>query len=653
MWTYGYYDGWTPNYMFTIAHAHNGIGRFYEVQSYGPDNRPKLRAGSTTTSREWFRPNPPLTTIDWGPRNNTNIQESAMLFSLKYTADRRSWFLDNYWLKNKRQVRMGREGPVNAWVIPAAQQRANDAVDAVNELLRQGLEIQRTSRDFTAGGVQVHEGDFIVRADQPYRILADMYFSLQRFSLNNPRPYDDTGWTFQLQRDIDLSEVKDTSVLREPMTPVAYPAKRPGGITGGGDVVVVDNTAGNAVMAFRMRHAKVRMLASEKAFHMGGHEFVAGALIIPKANRDMLEQSLTELGLSAWAGSMPDVPTHELDVPRIGYVHSWQRTQDEGWVRAAMDTYAVPYTYFGDNELRKGNLRARYDVLILPSMGGSAQSQVNGMPMTGKQPLPYEKTDEYPNLGAQDQSDDIRGGMGFAGLVELAKFVEAGGTLIVEGSTSNIFPTYGLTPEVSVEQHPDLVAPGAVDRGVFVDKASPLAYGYPGDELPVYYKGDVVLATGVGLARFGRGFGSGRWQIITPMASRPRLSPWPTDSLGARGRQDGEQAERTDMFRQMARRAGVGMREERARVVLKFPDDSDRILLSGTLDGGEALAGKPQLLDVPMGKGHVVMFAIRPYWRWQTQGTFFLGFNAILNWNDLDVGKGEEAAPADGRNGER
>jgi hypothetical protein len=34
-----------------------------------------------------------------------------------------------------------------------------------------------------------------------------------------------------------------------------------------------------------------------------------------------------------------------------------------------------------------------------------------------------------------------------------------------------------------------------------------------------------------------------------------------------------------------------------------------------------------------------VMFAIRPYWRWQTQGTYFLGFNAIMNWNDLNAGK--------------
>ncbi len=46
-------------------------------------------------------------------------------------------------------------------------------------------------------------------------------------------------------------------------------------------------------------------------------------------------------------------------------------------------------------------------------------------------------------------------------------------------------------------------------------------------------------------------------------------------------------------------------------------------------------------IDSPVGKGHVVMFAIRPFWRWQTQGTYTLGFNAIMNWNDLDAGKGD------------
>ena len=47
-----------------------------------------------------------------------------------------------------------------------------------------------------------------------------MYFSLQQFSLDNPRPYDDTGWTFQLMRNVEIDEIEDQAVLEQPMTPV-------------------------------------------------------------------------------------------------------------------------------------------------------------------------------------------------------------------------------------------------------------------------------------------------------------------------------------------------------------------------------------------------------------------------------------------------
>ena len=648
VFTYGFYDGWTPNYMFTVAHAHNAIGRFYEVAGYGPDNR-TLRAGATTTSREWYRPNPPLPEIAWGPRNNTNIQESAALLSLKYAADHASWFLENYWLKNKRAVQKGKDGPVNAWVIPANQRRKADAAQAVNDLLAQGLEFHRADKAFQLGGVQVRAGDYVVRGDQPSRTMADMYFAFQAFSLANPRPYDDTGWTFQLMRNLDLHEVKDAKVLEQPMTPVTAPVRAPGGVAGRGAVMVVDHTTDNDLVRFRFRHAGVRMLAAEQDFEMGGHAFRAGAFILPEGDRAALEASLTELGLSAWAtDKAPDVPTHELDIPRIGYIHSWQRTQDEGWVRGALDFYGIPFTYFADQRLREGSLRAKYDVLVFPNVGGDVQSQVNGVASTGQLPLPYRKTEKTPNLGGIDESDDIRGGMGFEGLVELARFVQQGGTLIVEGSTAAILPAYGLTAGLSVEQHPNLIAPGSVHRGMIADKGSPLVYGFSGDQVPVFYRGDLVLGTsggGAAARAFGAGGGS-PWQNTTPMANLPRLSPWQADSAQAAAGRGGAAADPMSEFAQMARESGLGGggAATSSRVVLRFPAGPDQMLLSGALSGGEALAGKPQLVDSKVGEGHVVSFVIRPFWRWQSQGNYFLGFNALLNWNDLDAGKVAPAA---------
>lgn len=648
VWTYGFYDGWVPNYMFFIAHSHNSIGRFYEVQSYGPDNY-EARAGATTTSKEWFRPNPPLPSIKWGPRNNTNIQQSAVLFSLSHVAKNKDTYLDNYWMKNKRSIAEGTNGPINAWVIPAAQRRKADAADAINELMRQGLEIHRATSAFKAGNVNVAAGDYIVRGDQPYRTLAEMYFSIQNYPPQNPSPYDDTGWTFQFMRNVKMSTVNDKSVFTQAMTKVAGPVKAAGGIEGTGATLVVEHTADNNLITFRFKNADVKMMATEEDFELNGKKLRAGALVIPNADRAKLEPMLKDLGLSAWGvAAAPSVRTHDLDIPRIGYIHSWTRTQDEGWVRAALDTYGVPYTYFADQKLRgETNLRSKYDVIIFPHVGGTAQSQVNGMAMTGKTPLPYKKTDKTPNLGFVDQADDIRGGMGLEGLMNLAKFVQDGGTLITEGSTTTIFPAYAITSGVTVETPAQLFVRGSILRGKWADAKSPLAYGYENADLPVYFSQSPVLNAGGGgippefAAFFGGGgaANAGLGQNVTPNATPVHISPFAAEDAAAAGQKP--PADAAAEFRNMARQFGVSIDESRPRVVMSFPSNPNDMLLSGTLANGQFLSNRAALVDVPLGKGHVVMFAIRPFWRWQTQGTYSLGFNAIMNWNDLDAGKAE------------
>jgi len=641
VWTYGFYDGWVPNYMFFAAHAHNATGRFYEVQSYGPDTT-TVRLGATQTSREWFRPNPPLASIKWGPRNNVNIQQSALLIALNHVAKNKETYLENYWLKNKRQVEKGKAGPTYAWVIPATQRRKGEVAEVVNALRVQGLEFHTANAGFKAGTVEIKAGDYIIRADQPYRIIPEMYFSVQNFAPGNPRPYDDTGWTYQLTRHFTVSVVSDSSVLAQAMTPVTADVKAPGGIDGTGPVVVVEHTSDNNLVKFRFAHAGVKMLAAEEDFTLNGKAFRAGAIIIPGADRARLEPSLRELGLSAWAvAAAPAVATHDLDVPRIGYVHSWQRTQDEGWVRAALDTYGIPYTYFADQKLRDGNLRAKYDVIVFPHVGGSAVAQVNGIPMNAGAALPYLKSAATPNLGVLDQSDDIRGGMGMEGLVELARFVRAGGTLLVEGSTTSIFPAFGLTTGITIEEPAALFARGSIMRGLIADRKSPIVYGYDGTQLPVYFNQAPVISAGGGglppqLAALAGG-GGGPSQNITPMATRLRLSPWEADSSAARATTP-PAADEAAAIRAMAAQFGLNLDEGRPRVVMTFPTNPNDMLLSGTLQNGQLLSGRAQVVDAKVGEGHVVMFGIRPFWRWQTQGTYFLGFNTILNWNDLDAG---------------
>ncbi len=78
--------------------------------------------------------------------------------------------------------------------------------------------------------------------------------------------------------------------------------------------------------------------------------------------------------------------------------------------------------------------------------------------------------------------------------------------------------------------------------------------------------------------------------------------------------------------------------EEQPRVVLRFAEAKD-LLVSGMLGGGDALAKKPAVVDVPVGKGHYVMFANNPVWRASTQGSYSLLLNAMLHFDNLSVGR--------------
>ena len=76
----------------------------------------------------------------------------------------------------------------------------------------------------------------------------------------------------------------------------------------------------------------------------------------------------------------------------------------------------------------------------------------------------------------------------------------------------------------------------------------------------------------------------------------------------------------------------------RPRVVLRYADARD-LLVSGLLESGGEIAQHAAVIDMPFDRGHVVLFSNNPFWRAETQGSYFLVFNAILNFDNLNAGR--------------
>lgn len=651
VWTHGFYDGWAPNYMLYIATGHNAIGRFYETFGNGGADTRERTLPAAQTSRVWYRPNPPFPRVNWSMRNNVNMQESAILFAMNFVAKEKERFLNNFYLKSKRSIaKAANEGPA-AYIIPGDTPRPVEAADMVNLLRLQGVEVHRATKEFSVKDQKYPAGSYIVRMDQPYSRMADMLLDTQYYNVSDPAPYDDTGWTMGAMRNVKTVRVVDKSVLDAPATLLTQDAKVTGQLSGPSSAVayLINHNTDNTLATLRFRLKDVKMSAAEDSFKVGDQQYNTGTFIIKKDGnpadlRSRLESAVTELGLKvAGVEKMPEVKTHDLAVPRIAIVHTWTNTQNEGWYRIEFDKYQIPYTYISDQVIAKTpNLREKFDVLIFPPVGGSAQTIVNGMPKRGD-PIPWKASAVTPNFGnSPDQTDDMRGGMTVAGVANLQKFIEDGGLFITIGGVSQVPIDYGITTGVSIQQSERLQARGSIYNSTFSDRKSPIAYGYDAG-LPIYFNQSPVFQVQTG---GGGGFGGGGGQGGGPGGAASRAS-------GRGGLNDPDVVQAMPQPRPLDPNnrpdPDADLRESpffvppplRPRVVLRFASDEKSLLVSGMLAGGNELANRPAIVDVPVGRGHVVMFATNPMWRHQTQGEFFLVFNAALNYDNLSVGRSE------------
>ena len=282
----------------------------------------------------------------------------------------------------------------------------------------------------------------------------------------------------------------------------------------------------------------------------------------------------------------------------------------------------MPFAYISTQDVsREPNLKSKYDVILFAPVGRGAQAIINGMPMYGN-PLPWKKTQLTPNLGGIDETDDMRPGLGWNGLQNLQKFVKDGGLFITVDDTSDFAVNYGFTAGVSANRSQRLRAVGAILRTKTVDSASPIAYGY-GDSLAMYCFNGADLTTSitalVDVVDVRRRSATGRGTPDDPDVPQgrppaeipeppPRVEPWEAPQV-------------TD--EQLRNAIGLIPPNQRPRVVLRYADSRD-LFVSGLLDGGDEIAQRAAIIDVPSGNGHVLLFSTNPFWRGQTKGSYFL-----------------------------
>ena len=71
------------------------------------------------------------------------------------------------------------------------------------------------------------------------------------------------------------------------------------------------------------------------------------------------------------------------------------------------------------------------------------------------------------------------------------------------------------------------------------------------------------------------------------------------------------------------------------RIVVSTWGGSEAMVVSGGMRGESDLRGRPAILDVPIGGGHIVAYNFSPIHRDMNRSDHRLLWNAILNWNAL------------------
>lgn len=602
--TWAFYDGWNPGYVFWIANNHNAIGRFYETfgnagaDTYVRNLANNRYAGDAVTSREWYRPDPATEKVVWSARNNVNYMQAGVLASLDYTADNGKLLLKNFYQKGANAIRKGKEEKPKAFVIPGNQRDPYMAAFMVNQLKVQGIEVHRAGN-----------GDHVVLLDQPYRNLAISLLTKQNYPKEAKfPPYDDIAWTFPYLYGVDVRAEDEVKYNAGDLKLTEGPVKYEGKVNGGGSNYVLNykaqNTALSALYWIRNNNARAKAYVIPAKTKLDGvaDSLGAGSILFQGITADQARSVATRFGLDLHATNANSAAQQrEIRLPRIAVYHSWHNTQDEGWTRFTFDQRGIPFTNIDKDELKAGGLRARFDVIVIPRMRGDVAMFIHEIDKKYG-PMPFTKTTEFPSHGTPDATNDMTGGPGFEGIGQLKQFVDAGGTLITFDNSSKLVADAGITRELEEVSTTGLFHPGSVVSVKARKPNHPVLWGFP-ENFHVFRGIGPLLQT----ERFSRDM------MLVQYGSKPLRDEeeYSGPILGMPDRKESKPAEKKATARETP------------------------YVLSGMVRNEQTIIGHGAIFSVPVGNGRLVAFTFDPMHRYQNLHEAPLVFNALINWDNL------------------
>jgi hypothetical protein len=231
----------------------------------------------------------------------------------------------------------------------------------------------------------------------------------------------------------------------------------------------------------RLMRDKVDVYWAAKPITVKGKLYPAGTMIVHATPglETKLQAIARDTSVSFIASNdRLNTQAYKLNPPRIAMYKSYVASMDEGWTRFILENYDFSFTSILDKEIRAGNLRSKYDVIIIP--GELSETEIIQGHRPGRIP------------------PEFAGGMGEAGVQNLREFLNEGGTLVtMDQATEFATKQFALPVKNTLEgvKPQDFYVPGSLLKLV-LDTDNPIAYGMPRETAAFFQQNAAFEVTG-------------------------------------------------------------------------------------------------------------------------------------------------------------